>query len=516
MNRRLIRLYNDYKEVIELIGNHPYIEIKDVMGDPPERYLINYKIKGLVQNGKEIIEKDSHLCEIILSGDYPRYEPICRLISMVVFHPNIAPNKVCIADHWAAGESLSDIIIRIGEMICYQNYNIKSPLNGEAAKWAEENIRRFPIDNVNLEPIRHTTDNISDNQPIDNIAYMPVQINVVENKQYQSCSNCGISGKTVSIHKCSNGHLACPDCIIECTKCGKKLCVLCSLAKCITCGKILCQECQSSCLECNSLVCNEHIHKCFVCGSILCHKCISKCSFCSQEFCYAHKFEHLAIHESVQLPVQNPISGSIDKPPVKQSFDEVVKIPGPKAVSEVIQNTSCSNCGAGGTTVSIIECSNGHIVCQDCIIECAKCGKKLCVLCSLIKCSTCGKILCLECQNRCLECNSLICNEHIHKCSICGSILCNHCISICSDCNVELCYAHKNEHFKSHSIVQLQDTQEIKITSEEFLPKDLSYESNNDGMSRELKSKKCFFCGYLIEDSEAVFCVMCGNRIKQS
>jgi hypothetical protein len=35
-------------------------------------------------------------------------------------------------------------------MITYQNYNVSSPLNGIAAKWAKENIKLFPIDNVNL------------------------------------------------------------------------------------------------------------------------------------------------------------------------------------------------------------------------------------------------------------------------------------------------------------------------------------------------------------------------------
>lgn len=359
MNRRLIRLYNDYKEVKELIGNHPYIEIKDVMGDPPERYLINYKIKGLVQNGKEIAEKDSHLCEIILSGDYPRHEPICRLISMVVFHPNIAPNKICIADHWAAGESLSDIIIRIGEMICYQNYNIKSPLNGEAAKWAEENIRRFPIDNVNLEPIRHSTDNTSEINPFENIAYMPKQINVIEVNQDQSCSNCGVNGKTVSIIECSNGHTVCQDCIIECAKCGKKLCVLCSLLKCSTCGKILCQECQNRCLECNSLICNEHIHKCSVCGSILCNKCISICSDCHVELCYAHKNMHLEIHATAQLPANQKIKISAEK----ILGEKIANAPKNVERDNELKHKICEACGR------IIE--------EPAAVFCAMCGKRI-------------------------------------------------------------------------------------------------------------------------------------------
>jgi hypothetical protein len=42
-----------------------------------------------------------------------------------VFHSNIDPQKICIGDHWSAGQSLAQLIARIGEMICYQSYNVK-------------------------------------------------------------------------------------------------------------------------------------------------------------------------------------------------------------------------------------------------------------------------------------------------------------------------------------------------------------------------------------------------------
>jgi hypothetical protein len=41
---------------------------------------------------------------------------------------------------------LDDLIIRIGRMITYQEYNTKSPLNGLAAKWAAQNSNLLPID----------------------------------------------------------------------------------------------------------------------------------------------------------------------------------------------------------------------------------------------------------------------------------------------------------------------------------------------------------------------------------
>jgi hypothetical protein len=64
---------------------------------------------------------------------------------------------VCIGDFWAASEGLDDLIIRIGRMITYQEYNTKSPLNGLAAKWAAQNASLLPIDARNVSPARGAT-----------------------------------------------------------------------------------------------------------------------------------------------------------------------------------------------------------------------------------------------------------------------------------------------------------------------------------------------------------------------
>jgi predicted Zn finger-like uncharacterized protein len=67
-----------------------------------------------------------------------------------VFHPNIAPHAICVGDHWGAGESLQSIVARIGEMLAYQSYNVKSPLNGEAARWVDGNKDKLPLDAVSM------------------------------------------------------------------------------------------------------------------------------------------------------------------------------------------------------------------------------------------------------------------------------------------------------------------------------------------------------------------------------
>ena len=62
-----------------------------------------------------------------------------------VFHPNIDPQKICIGDHWSAGQSLAQLVVRVAEMISYQSYNVKSPLNAKAAAWAEQNVEKLPL-----------------------------------------------------------------------------------------------------------------------------------------------------------------------------------------------------------------------------------------------------------------------------------------------------------------------------------------------------------------------------------
>ena len=65
---------------------------------------------------------------------------------------NFDDASVCIGDFWAASEGLDDLVVRIGRMIAYQEYNTRSPLNGLAAKWAAEHLNLLPIDNSIVAP----------------------------------------------------------------------------------------------------------------------------------------------------------------------------------------------------------------------------------------------------------------------------------------------------------------------------------------------------------------------------
>lgn len=148
-NVRLRRLQADYENLLDYIRRHPRLRLIQTAGEPPEQYQVEYRIKSLRQVGDDLQQIKSHMVEISLPRNYPRTPPQCRMLTPV-FHPNIAPHAICVGDHWSAGEPLKSIVARIGEMLAYQSYNVKSPLNGEAARWVEQHLEELPLDNVSL------------------------------------------------------------------------------------------------------------------------------------------------------------------------------------------------------------------------------------------------------------------------------------------------------------------------------------------------------------------------------
>jgi ubiquitin-protein ligase len=149
---RVRRLNADLEQMRQAFAESSLIHIESTRGDPPELYHIRYEITGLEEGEKNHpVRREMHRIEIQLTADYPRAAPLCRMLTSV-FHPNIDAAHICVGDHWTAGERLPDLVIRIGEMIAFQAYNIKSPLDARAARWTDFNAATLPIDTRPLRP----------------------------------------------------------------------------------------------------------------------------------------------------------------------------------------------------------------------------------------------------------------------------------------------------------------------------------------------------------------------------
>ena len=150
MDARLRRIASDYEQLKKDFAGHKNIVITPIGSEPPEKYHVTYYVNGiyLLPDGR-IETLGRHEVEITLHADYPRYKPICNILTPI-WHPNFRDGQICIGDIWGAGESLTDIIINIGDMIQYKSWNSFSPLSADAAAWAMENKHLFPVGDVNL------------------------------------------------------------------------------------------------------------------------------------------------------------------------------------------------------------------------------------------------------------------------------------------------------------------------------------------------------------------------------
>ncbi len=156
MTARMRRLISDYEEIKKNFAGHSNIIVTPIGDEPPEKYHVTYFVNGiyLLPDGR-IETLGRHEVEITLHADYPRYKPICKILTPI-WHPNFRDGQICIGDIWGAGESLSDIIVNIGDMIQYKSWNSYSPLSADAAKWAMENKHLFPVGNIDLYKADYT------------------------------------------------------------------------------------------------------------------------------------------------------------------------------------------------------------------------------------------------------------------------------------------------------------------------------------------------------------------------
>jgi ubiquitin-protein ligase len=150
MNRRQIRMKNDYEEMLRLRSESSIIDFSAV-GNPPNQYQIRFVCPGVMAEGigKPVIIQE-HKCQIVLGAQYPSQPPDVTWLSPI-FHPNIKLQAVCHSGQWAPSWSLAEFVSELADMARFVKYNLQSPLDKKAAEWARNNLHMFPLDS---RPIR--------------------------------------------------------------------------------------------------------------------------------------------------------------------------------------------------------------------------------------------------------------------------------------------------------------------------------------------------------------------------
>ena len=152
---RTRRLYSDSEALKALRENSSILEFQ-AFGDPPERYLVTFKGKGLMRRSEsETVEvADVHRVEIRLGIDYPRSRPDLQWLTSI-YHPNIsAVGAVCLGGYstnWVPSLGLAELCEMMWDMVRMSNYDPKSAYNYSAGRWCETQTQYdFPLDRRTL------------------------------------------------------------------------------------------------------------------------------------------------------------------------------------------------------------------------------------------------------------------------------------------------------------------------------------------------------------------------------
>ncbi len=148
---RLRRLRSDYKAISQLRAESSVLDfVAD--GNPPESYLLHFQGRGFWRPDKtnDVLVRDQHTVQVDLSASYPRMQPELAW-KTPIFHPNIsASGVVCLGGYgtyWVPSVNLDELCHMLWDMIRYQNFDVESPYNREAAAWAKSQTDfRLPID----------------------------------------------------------------------------------------------------------------------------------------------------------------------------------------------------------------------------------------------------------------------------------------------------------------------------------------------------------------------------------
>lgn len=148
---RIRRLHSDRKALEQLQADSSIFRF-EATGDPPDFYRLRFYGKGLARHAVDqpVVYQDVHEVHMRLGANYPRVMPELSW-KTPIFHPNIsASGFICLGGygtHWTPGVKLDELCVMLWDMIRYENYDIASPYNREAAAWVNEQVsRKMPLD----------------------------------------------------------------------------------------------------------------------------------------------------------------------------------------------------------------------------------------------------------------------------------------------------------------------------------------------------------------------------------
>nr|WP_320011384.1 hypothetical protein [uncultured Desulfobulbus sp.] len=156
------QLADDYAQLKDFLELYPNIVILKAEGQPPDNYDIEYKLRGYCRDDDNNVTIGStHQVRISLPFGYPHFAPIAKPLTPI-FHPDVDPAAIRIAEQWQSNPSLPELVLHIGEMISGNVFNLEDPFQQEAAAWYKSHSEQLPLDTLSLADIQETEEQLDD------------------------------------------------------------------------------------------------------------------------------------------------------------------------------------------------------------------------------------------------------------------------------------------------------------------------------------------------------------------
>jgi len=145
-------LADQLQKGMELSAASDIFSLVPVAGDPPTKYLMEFRSPTLVRVGNEVLEAEQSVVGLTFRPEHLR-RPIdsAYLLSLIhpreIYHPNARHSFICLGSV-EPGIGIAEIAYRTYEILSFQKVTSLEydALNKDACSFCREHIHRFPLD----------------------------------------------------------------------------------------------------------------------------------------------------------------------------------------------------------------------------------------------------------------------------------------------------------------------------------------------------------------------------------
>lgn len=166
-------LVRQHEDALQLNADSDIVTATPVEGDPPDRYVIDYRCRGLVRGvDGSVRPHDRFVVALHFSDEHLRsipnpFQALSVLHPVGAFHPNIAAQAPFICPgRLPPGMGIVEITYQLWELWTWRSFNLVDGLNKEACRYARAHQADFPLDprpikrraaTFTVEPLGHTS-----------------------------------------------------------------------------------------------------------------------------------------------------------------------------------------------------------------------------------------------------------------------------------------------------------------------------------------------------------------------